>query len=100
MFCVFLYTSPQISAPNILPGNAIRLPSPRRFRISAAANAAPSPYPGPKRTAQRIFTICCTGEHLLPNTGNENKLPATATAQKTAATANFFVFVCFMFYSA
>ena len=27
-----------------------------------------------------MFTICCTGAHLLPNTGNENILPTTATA--------------------
>ena len=32
-----------------------------------------------------------------PKTGKENKLPTTATAQKTPAIANFFVFVLFIF---
>lgn len=84
-----LYTIPHINAPNILPGNAIRLPIPSRFLISEATNAAITPYPGPKRTAQNILTICCTGAHLLPNTGNEIRLPATATAHRTPAVESF-----------
>ena len=42
---------------------------------------------------QSMFTLCCTGEHLLPKIGKENKLPTSATAQITPAIANFFVFV-------
>ena len=38
------YSEPaQSSAPNILPGNAIKLPIPRRFRIKLAQNATPTP---------------------------------------------------------
>jgi hypothetical protein len=39
--------------------------------------------------AQNILTICCTGAHLLPNTGNEIRLPATATAHRTPAVESF-----------
>ena len=76
-------------APNMLPGKAIRLPSPSRFLMRDAAKATPRPYHGPRSTAQRMFTICCIGAHLLPNTGKENKLPTTATAQNIPARASF-----------
>ena len=86
---VFSYTSPQSRAPNMPPGNAMRLPIPSTLRISAAANATARPYPGPSNTAQRIFTACCTGAHLLPKAGNENRLPSTATAQNRPAKATY-----------
>ena len=41
--------------------------------------------------------MCWTGEHLLPKTGKEKRLPTTATAQSKAAMANFFVLVLFIF---
>jgi hypothetical protein len=40
-----------------------------------------------------MLIICCTGAHLLPNTGKENRLPTTATAQKTPAIDNFLMFI-------
>ena len=43
-----------------------------------------------------MFTICCTGAHLLPNTGNENILPTTATAQRIPAAASFWILVFFI----
>src|SRR5574344_741007 len=43
-----------------------------------------------------MLTICCTGAHLLPNTGKEKRLPTTATAHRTPATASFFTFVFFI----
>ena len=33
--------------------------------------------------------MCCTGAHLLPKTGKESVLPATATAHSSPATAIF-----------
>ena len=42
-FLVFQYINPQHSAPIILPGNAIRLPSPNRFRSRLARNAHATP---------------------------------------------------------
>ena len=92
-FFVFQYTRPHSSAPHMLPGKASRLPRLRAFRSRLAANATTTPYHGPRNTAQITFTMCCTGAHWLPNTGNWNMLPTTATAHSTPARANFFVFI-------
>lgn len=35
--------------------------------------------------------MCCTGAHLLENTGKEKVLPATATAQSIPARASFLI---------
>ncbi len=83
----------------MLPGKAMRLPRPSRLRISEATNAAPTPYAGPSSTAHMMFTICCTGAHLLPNTGKENRLPTTATAHRMLAVASFLVLTFFIFIS-
>ena len=40
---VYLKTIALINAPTILPGNASKLPVPRRFRISAVQNAIDTP---------------------------------------------------------
>ena len=89
------YTSPQQSAPTILPGKAIMLPRPSRFRNRLAQNAIPTLYQGPNVTAARILIICCTGAHLLPNTGKENRLPTTAAAHNIPAIDNFLILVDF-----
>ena len=73
----------------MLPGKASRLPRPRRLRRTLATKAAARPYPGPRNTAHRIFTMCCTGAHLLENTGKENMLPTTATAHSIPVRASF-----------
>ena len=44
-----------------------------------------------KKAAAHIFTMCCTGAHLLPATGKLIKLPATATATSTPAMAIFLI---------
>ena len=75
----------------MLPGKAKRLPSPKKFLRRLAAKATPTPYHGPRVTAHKIFTMCCTGAHLLPKTGNESMLPTTATAHRTAAIQSFLV---------
>jgi hypothetical protein len=75
----------------MLPGNAMRLPSPVRFLMTLAQNATPTPHTGPKNTAAHIFTMCCMGAHLLPATGKLIKLPATATATSTPAMASFLI---------
>ena len=82
------YTSPQQSAPTILPGKAIMLPRPSRFRNRLAQNAIPTLYQGPNVTAARILIICCTGAHLLPATGKLKKLPTMARAVNTPARAS------------
>ena len=41
--------------------------------------------------------MCCTGAHLLPKTGKENRLPTTATAHKTPALQSFWTFIFFIF---
>ena len=75
----------------MLPGKAIRLPTPSRLRIRLAPKATPTPYQGPRNTAHRMLTMCCTGAHLLPKTGNTmNMLPTTARAHSSPATASFF----------
>src|SRR5699024_1214683 len=51
------------SAPTMLPGKASRVPRPSRLRSRLAAKAEARPYQGPRKTAHRIFTMCCTGEH-------------------------------------
>ena len=89
-FPVLRYARPHSSAPNMLPGKAMRLPKLMRFRSKLEVKAPANPYQGPRNTANRMFTICCTGAHLLPNTGKERVLPATATAHRRAATASFF----------
>ena len=91
IFLLNLYISPQHRAPTMLPGNAMRLPSPVRFLMILAQNATPTPHAGPKNTAAHIFTMCCTGAHLLPATGKLIKLPATATATSTPAMAIFLI---------
>ena len=91
IFLLNLYISPQHSAPTMLPGNAMRLPSPVRFLMTLAQNATPTPHTGPKNTAAHIFTMCCMGAHLLPATGKLIKLPATATATSTPAMASFLI---------
>ena len=75
----------------MLPGKAIRLPRPSRLRSRLATKATATPYQGPSSTAHSTLTMCCTGAHLLPNTGNENMLPTTATAHSTPARASFLV---------
>ena len=82
----------------MLPGNARGLPSPSRLRISDAIKACANAHHGPTVTAHKTFTRCCTGAHLEPNTGKENKLPTTATAAKIAVTVNFFKFSFFIFH--
>ena len=87
---------PHSSAPNILPGNAIKLPRPSRLRSRLAQKATPTPYQGPSSTAHRMLTMCCTGAHLLAKTGKEKRLPTTATAQKMPAMDNLRMFVFFI----
>ena len=98
-FFKYRYKSPDSKAPHILPGNARRVPIPRRLRIRLAINAAASPHHGPTSTAHKIFTRCCTGVHFAPNTGKENRLPTTATAAKSAATVNLRMFTFELFSS-
>ena len=62
-----------------------------RLRSRLATKAEATPKPGPRNTAHRIFTMCCTGAHLLPNTGKEKVLPTTATAVRTLARASFLI---------
>ena len=69
----------------------MRLPRARRLRRRLAIKAMPIPQKGPKVTAARMLTICCTGAHLLPATGKLIKLPTTARAVNTPASAIFFV---------
>ena len=66
-------------------------------QIREEAKAAATPYPGPSKTAHRMFTICCTGAHLLPNTGKENMLPTTAMTHSIPATASFFTLFLLIF---
>ena len=77
----------------MLPWKAMRLPMPRMLRTRLATNATPTPYHGPSTTAQRMFTMCCTGAHLLPRTGKDRRLPTTATAHSTPASASLWVVV-------
>lgn len=99
IFLLNLYISPQHNAPTMLPGKAIRLPSPVRFLITLAQNATPTLYAGPKNIAPHMFTICCTGAHLLPATGKLNKLPATATATRTPAIASLRTDIVLLFFA-
>ena len=69
----------------MLPGNASRLPKPVRLRISAARKPTPNAYHGPSRMPATTLTMCCTGAHLLPNTGKDNRLPTTAMATRRPA---------------
>ena len=62
---------PHSSAPNILPGNAIKLPRPSRFAQRSWRKGDPDPIPGTASTAHRMLTMCCTGAHLLAKTGKE-----------------------------
>ena len=55
--------------------------------------------PGPRITAHSTLTMCCTGAHFDPSTGKEIRLPTTASAQKTPASANFFTLFRFISYS-
>ena len=80
----------------MLPGKARSVPIPRKLRMSDAINAAASPHHGPTSTAHKTLTKCCTGAHLDPNTGKENKLPTTATAAKIAVSVIFLMFVLFI----
>ena len=82
---------PHMRAPNMLPGKAIRLPSPSRFLMRDAAKATPRPYHGPRSTAQRMFTICCIGAHLLPNTGKENKTADNGYRTKHTCKGKYFL---------
>ena len=75
----------------MLPRKASRDPRPRRLRRRLATKATATPYQGPRNTAHRTFTMCCTGAHLLEKTGKENRLPTTATAHSTPARASFLV---------
>lgn len=75
----------------MLPGKAMIVPSPSRFRIRLAPKATPTPYQGPSRTAHRTLTICWMGAHLLARTGKVNRLPTTATAHRIPAMASFLV---------
>ena len=77
----------------MLPGKARKLPSPKRLRSRLATKAIAIPHYGPSNTAENILTICCTGAHLLPATGILIRLPITATAVNTPASANFVVFL-------
>ena len=88
-FLVLWYARPHSSAPNILPGKAIRLPRPSRLRSREATKATPTPHQGPSRTAHSTLTMCCTGAHLLPNMGKLNTLPTTHRAQNIPARASF-----------
>jgi len=69
----------------MLPGKASGVPSPSRFLTRLETNAAPRPQKGPRKTAQRTFTRCCTGAHLEPSMGKENVEPTTARAARRAA---------------
>lgn len=80
-FFVYLYSRPPKSMPHILPGNARRVPSPKRFLKTLETNATISPHQGPKVTAHSTFIKCCTGQHLEPKTGIARVEPATAIAQ-------------------
>ena len=73
----------------MLPGKASRLPRLKRLRSRLARKATATPYPGPSSTAHSTFTMCCTGAHWLPNTGNWSMLPTTATAVNMPARAIF-----------
>ena len=96
--CRALDARPQQSAPIMLPGKAMSVPAPTRFLMRLAQKATPTPYQGPRNTAQSTFTMCCVGEHLLPNTGKLMKaLPTTAIATNMAATASFFVLLLLIF---
>ena len=90
MFLVLWYTRPHSSAPNMLPGKAIRLPRPSRLRSSEATKATPTPHHGPSSTAQVTLTMCWMGAHLLPNMGKLNTLPTTHRAHSIPANASFF----------
>ena len=74
----------------MLPGKASRLPRPRRLRSRLARKATTTPYPGPSSTAHSTLTMCCTGAHWLPNTGNWSMLPTTATAHEHAGQGQLF----------
>ena len=75
----------------MLPGKARGVPRPIRLRIRLAIKAEASPHAGPRKTAHNTLTICCTGAHFDPSTGNENIDPTTATAAKIAVKASFLV---------
>ena len=81
----------------MLPGKARRLPQPKRLRRRLATKAVAKPYQGPRKTAQRMLTMCWTGAHLLPKTGKvRNMLPTTARAQKTPAMDSFWTDLFFI----
>ena len=96
MFLVLWYTRPHSSAPNMLPGKAIRLPRPSRLRSSEATKATPTPHHGPSSTAQVTLTMCWMGAHLLPNMGKLNTLPTTHRAHSMPANASFFTEIFFI----
>ena len=82
----------------MLPGKAMSVPAPTRFLMRLAQKATPTPYQGPRNTAQSTFTMCWVGEHLLPKTGKLTKaLPTTASATKMAAMASFLVLLLLIF---
>ena len=73
----------------MLPGKAMGVPRLRRLRMRLAAKATPTPYQGPKQTAQTMLTMCWTGAHWEPSTGKEKRLPTTATAVSRPAAESF-----------
>ena len=48
-------------------------------------------------SAQKILPMCCTGAHLLPNTGTVHRLPTAAVTHKIPATNNLWMFTFFIF---
>lgn len=71
------------------PGKASRVPSPRRFRITAASAATATAYPGPSITALSTLIMCWAGKHLEMPTGMKMGDRATAMATKMTARATF-----------
>jgi hypothetical protein len=73
----------------MLPGKARSVPVPNKFLISEVQKAIPTPYHGPKNTAERTFTMCWIGKHFDPPTGIENVESTTASATNIPDNTSF-----------
>jgi hypothetical protein len=87
--------TPTRNAPNMLPGNAKRLPVPIRFLIRLVVNAAPTAQKGPRRTPAITFMECWKGKHLAGPAGMETKERATPAPARIPAASAFLKIVLF-----